>query len=125
MKQAPAGGNRAAPFVSDSITSSPRVLSEPSASAQSNSSQLVDGILIAKFWKSARNRRDSINVTLKSYEGFAFLDCRLHTTSETGHSVPTHKGCTVGMRQLTEFRDAIDKAHAHAVELGLIERDKS
>lgn len=124
---APAGGNRAAPFVDDSITSSSSVLSEPTASAQLNSSDPLagDGLLIWKFWKSPRNRRDTIVLRLKQYENVPYLDCRQFTTNAAGQSVPTQKGVTVGMRSLPEFLRAVDKACTRALDLGLIKVSSS
>jgi hypothetical protein len=81
---------------------------------------LNESIEIAKFWKSARNRKQSIVVALKQYEGHQFLDCRVFDTNGEGQSVPTAKGVTVGMARLPEFVAAVTKAHARARELGLI-----
>ena len=82
----------------------------------------LDGpIPIAKFWKSPRDRKNSIVLAIKQYEGHTFLDCRLFGTNAEGQTVPTLKGVTVGMRCLPEFLNAVKKAHAKAVELGLLD----
>jgi hypothetical protein len=78
---------------------------------------------IAKFWKSDRDRRNSIVVSIKQYEGHVFLDCRIFGTNSEGQTVPTAKGVTVGMGGLPEFLRAVQKAHAKAIELGLIDDD--
>ena len=80
-------------------------------------------IEIAKYWKSARNRKNSMVIAIKQYEGHTFLDCRMHGTNAAGQTVPTAKGVTIGMNRLDEFRRAIEKAHAKAVEMGLIPSD--
>jgi hypothetical protein len=82
---------------------------------------LDEPVEIAKFWKSARNRKQSIVIAIKQYEGHTFLDCRLFGTDEEGRSVPTPKGLTIGMARLSEFASAVTKAVAKATELGLID----
>ncbi|MGY4351235.1 hypothetical protein ACVWXM_007728 [Bradyrhizobium sp. GM7.3] len=82
---------------------------------------LTEPIEIAKFWKSARNRTQSIVISIKHYEGHTFLDCRLFGTNAEGRTVPTGKGVTVGMARLPEFASGVAKALAKARELGLID----
>jgi hypothetical protein len=82
---------------------------------------LTDPIEIAKFWKSARDRKHTIVVSIKQYEGHVFLDCRVFSTNTEGQTVPTSKGLTIGMRRLNEFLGAVQKAHAKAIALGLID----
>jgi hypothetical protein len=86
-------------------------------------SPLDKPIEIAKFWKSGRDRKNSIVVSIKQYEGHTFLDCRLFGTNSEGQSVPTAKGVTVGMARLPEFVSAIQKSLVKARELGLIVDD--
>jgi hypothetical protein len=85
---------------------------------------LDEPVEIAKFWKSARNRKQSIVVAIKQYEGHTFLDCRLFGTNTEGQSVPTTKGLTIGMARLLEFEAAVTKAVAKARELDLIDDDE-
>jgi|1186.fasta_scaffold431083_2 hypothetical protein len=120
MKNAAGGANRAAAFNSDSSATA-NLLSEPPAQSNSSGQLDGDGILIARFWKSARNRREAITLTLKSYEGHPYLDCRLFAATDEGRSLPTTKGVTVGIKQLPEFLRAVDKAYTRARDLGLIE----
>jgi hypothetical protein len=77
-------------------------------------------IEIAKYWKSARNRKQTTVIAIKQYEGHTFLDCRLFDTNGEGQSVPTARGLTVGMARLLEFEAAVSKAVRKARELGLI-----
>jgi hypothetical protein len=86
---------------------------------------LSDPVEIAKFWKSARNRKESIVVAIKHYEGHTFLDCRLFSTNAEGRSVPTTKGLTIGMARLSEFSAAVTKAVDRARAMGLIDDDES
>jgi hypothetical protein len=81
-------------------------------------------IEIAKFWKSGRDRKNSIVVAIKQYEGHVFLDCRLYGTNAEGQTVSTGKGVTIGMLRMTEFLRAIQKAHAKSKELGLLSDDE-
>lgn len=78
-------------------------------------------VIISKFWKSGRDRKNSIVVAIKQYEGHVFLDCRMFGTNSEGQSVPTAKGLTIGMLRLPEFVKAVQKAHAMALEMGLID----
>ena len=84
-------------------------------------SPLAEPLEICKFWKSARNRKQSIVVAIKHYEGHTFLDCRLFGTNAEGQSVPTAKGVTISMARLPEFSAAITKALAKARALGLLD----
>ena len=78
---------------------------------------------IAKLWKSARNRKQTIVFAIKQYEGHTFLDCRLFDTNADGQSVPTIKGVTVGIAQLQQFVAGANKTLAKALELGLLEAE--
>jgi hypothetical protein len=84
---------------------------------------LDEPVVISKFWKSGRDRKNSIVVSIKQYEGHTFLDCRVFGTNSEGQTVPTAKGLTIGMLRLPEFLNAVQKAHAKAVELGLVDDD--
>jgi hypothetical protein len=76
---------------------------------------------IMKCWKSARDRKQSIVMAIKQYEGHPFLDCRIFGTNAEGQSIPTTKGITIGMARLSEFANGAAKALAKAKELGLID----
>ncbi|UQR67718.1 hypothetical protein LRP30_21765 [Bradyrhizobium sp. C-145] len=78
---------------------------------------------VAKLWKSPRNRKQTIVIAIKHYEGHTFLDCRMFGTNEQGQSVPTQRGVTVGIARLPEFAAGVAKALAKARELGLIAED--
>lgn len=86
---------------------------------------LDEPVIISKFWKSGRDRKNSIVISIKQYEGHVFLDCRLFGTNSEGQSVPTAKGVTIGMARLSEFAGAVQKAHAKAIELGLLDGETS
>ncbi|MBR0936697.1 PC4/YdbC family ssDNA-binding protein [Bradyrhizobium jicamae] len=87
-------------------------------------SKISEPIEIGKLWKSARNRRQTIVISLKQYEGHEFLDCRLFDTNSEGQSVPTGKGVTVGLSRIKEFAAAVNKAVQRARDLGLIGGDE-
>jgi hypothetical protein len=84
---------------------------------------IADPIPIAKFWKSPRDRKQSVVLAIKHYEGHTFLDCRLFGTNAEGQSVPTAKGLTIGMARLLEFSAAVTKAVERAKGLGLLDDD--
>lgn len=80
---------------------------------------------ISKMWKSARNRKQTIVLAFKQYEGHTFLDCRLFDTNADGQAVPTMKGVTVGIAQLQQFVAGVNKAVERAREMGLLEAEPS
>lgn len=80
----------------------------------------VDGIHIATFWKSPRNRREAIQVTLKEYEGHPYMDARVFTTNYAGQMVPTPRGIAIGIRTLPTFSKAVGDAVRKAVKMGLL-----
>jgi hypothetical protein len=84
---------------------------------------LTEPVEIAKFWKSARDRKNSIVIAIKQYEGHVFLDCRLFGTNSEGQTVPTAKGVTIGLARLSEFVAAVQNAQARAIELGLVDHE--
>jgi hypothetical protein len=85
--------------------------------------RLAEPIIIARIWKSPRDRKRTIVIALKQYEGHDFLDCRLFDTNSEGQSVPTARGLTVGIPKLLEFAAAIAKAVERARQLGLLSVD--
>jgi hypothetical protein len=77
-------------------------------------------IEIAKLWKSPRNKRHTIHLAIKEYEGHAYLDIRTYTLNAKGQAVPTKAGVTVTPSRLEEFSTAVARALAKATELGLL-----
>ncbi|MCK1671247.1 PC4/YdbC family ssDNA-binding protein [Bradyrhizobium sp. 150] len=86
----------------------------------SDAPKIAEPIEILKFWKSARNRKQSIVMAIREFEGHTFLDCRLFGTNADGQSVPTQRGVTVGMARLEQFAAGAAKAVEKARELGLL-----
>jgi Transcriptional Coactivator p15 (PC4) len=78
---------------------------------------------ISRRWKSSRDRKNSLVLAFKTYEGHTFLDCRIFGTNAEGQTVPTAKGITIGTPLLSQFVRDVQKAHAKAIELGLIDDD--
>jgi hypothetical protein len=115
---------RAGFSVSDNGSNKTRNLSEATASPQagSTSSDQLDGngVHIAVFWKSPRNRREAIQVSLKQYQGHPYLDARVYASDVGGRMVPTQRGIAVGVKTLPQFAKAIGDGYRKAVQLGLI-----
>lgn len=82
---------------------------------------LDEPVIIARIWKSPRDRSRTITIALKSYEGRSFVDIRIFGTNSAGQSVPTQKGVTVGFKQFPELLHALDRARVKATELGLLD----
>lgn len=83
-------------------------------------SQLAEGgIPITSFWKSPRNRREAVQVSLRSYEGHPFLDARVYTADASGRMVPTQRGLAIGIKTLPLLAKAIGDGLRRAHALGL------
>lgn len=78
-----------------------------------------DGIAVASFWKSPRNRREAIQVSLRSYEGHPYADFRVYAVNGAGRMVPTPRGIAVGLKTLPRFCEAAGDALRKATQLGL------
>jgi hypothetical protein len=108
--------------VSGNSNSNARNVPEASTPAQAVSSDPLagDGIGIARFWKSPRNRSEAVHVSLRSYQGHAYLDARVYATDARGRMVPTSRGIAIGVKTLGQFTKAIGDGYRKAAQLGLI-----
>lgn len=80
---------------------------------------LAEPVTVAQFWKNRRG--EVIRVSLSTYEGRDLVDVRQCFTNSAGQLQATKKGVAMSVLRLPELRDAICKAVAKAIELGLIE----
>jgi hypothetical protein len=80
---------------------------------------LLEPVKVAEFWKNRRG--ESIRATLVCYEGRNCFDLRQHFTAHDGKMQPTRKGINIAVLRLPELANAINRALAKAVELGLLE----
>jgi hypothetical protein len=121
MKNATPGGNRVVALSTSDSVDGNRIVSDRTAPTQHELlRQLTEsGIPIASFWKGPRNRREAIQVSLKSYEGHAYLDARVHSMDASGRMVPTPRGVAVGVKTLPLFAKAIGDGLRKAALLGL------
>lgn len=76
---------------------------------------------IAKFWKTARDRRHAVVVKLQEYEGWPLVDMRVAATGNDGISRPTNKGLALNIAKLPELIKALQKAERRAREMGLLD----
>jgi Transcriptional Coactivator p15 (PC4) len=124
MKNATARGQPGVAFSNSSNTNHIRtaIASAPAAPAQDLHQQLTadNGIPIACFWKSPRDRTRAVQVTLKSYQGHAYVDSRIYAMGPDGRMRPTEKGIAIGVTKLPQFAAAIGNALRKAHTLGLI-----
>jgi hypothetical protein len=84
---------------------------------------LDEPIQIAKFWKSPRNKSQHVRLDVSTYKGHTLLNIRIWSTGPDGIDRPTPKGIALAVRRLPELLAAVKKAHATAVDLGLLEDD--
>jgi Transcriptional Coactivator p15 (PC4) len=80
---------------------------------------LTEPIQVASFWKNRRH--DAIVVSLSTFKGKNLVDLRMHAMNKAGQLQPTPKGVAMVVLRLPELLAAVTKAHAKAVELGLLD----
>ena len=76
-----------------------------------------DDVQIASIQK---NSRETIRVALRSYKGTRSVDVRLYTADRTGDQVATAKGISIRPALLDAVLEALQAAHAVAIEEGLL-----
>src|SRR4051812_14992499 len=76
-------------------------------------------IPIANFLKSPHNRREAVQVSIRSYEGHRYADFRVYTHDAAGRMVPTSRGIAFGLKTLPQFCKAAGDALHKATALGL------
>jgi hypothetical protein len=90
----------------------------PQAHRQRSRVDLREPITVAKFWKNRTG--DAIVTQLREWKERPFVDVRVHTVGKDGIMRPTTRGVAVKMSLLPTLKDAVDKAHAQALALGLL-----
>jgi hypothetical protein len=83
---------------------------------------LPEPIEVAKFWKNRRH--DAVVVSLSTYEGKNIVDVRMHVMTN-GRLLATPKGVAMVVLRLPELLAAVTKAHAKAVQLGLLDESEA
>ena len=98
-------------------------ISQPAKTGKTSPATLTETIEIAKFWKSPRERKIAIVVSLRHYEGHNLIDVREYFTDQAGCMRPSTRGMAMVVRRLPEFSKALRKALERARELGLLPDD--
>src|SRR6266704_1034398 len=80
---------------------------------------LAEPVIVDRFWKNRKH--DAIIVSLSRYQGHVLVDVRMHAMDKSGKLVPTPKGLALKITRLPNLVRAIEKAHAKALDLDLIE----
>jgi hypothetical protein len=78
---------------------------------------LPEPVMVDRFWRDRAGR--AIFVQLRSYEGHNLIDLRTYFTAADGTMRPA-KGLSCSVTRLPNLLKALQKAHAKAIELGLI-----
>ena len=86
---------------------------------------LAEPIEIAKFWKSPRQKKIAIVVSLRHCEGHNLVDVREYFTDQAGCMKPSTRGLSMVVRRLPEFSKALRKALELARTLDLLPNDGS
>jgi hypothetical protein len=84
---------------------------------------LDEPIQVASFWKNRRH--DAVVISLQSFQGRNLVDVRMHAMHRDGTLKPTGKGVAMVVLRLPELLAAVTKAHAKAVELGLLDEGEA
>jgi Transcriptional Coactivator p15 (PC4) len=80
---------------------------------------IAETVMISQFW---RNRRgEAIVTSFEPYEGHVIVHVRQYYTTTDGKLAPTAKGIAINITRLPDLVSAVAKAHAKAIELGLID----
>jgi len=82
---------------------------------------LAETLVVAKFWKSPRNKAQHVRLDLSEFKGHALLNIRIWSTGTDGIDRPTPKGIALTVRRLPELAAAVAAALAKAQELGLLD----
>jgi Transcriptional Coactivator p15 (PC4) len=96
---------------------------QPDSSAVKPTAPTLDE-LIARFWKSPRDRTTHVRVGFSEHMGYPLINIRVWQTGSDGIDRPTVKGIALNVRKLPELHAAISKALVKAKELGLISGDE-
>ena len=113
VKGAAFGGNRP--------PAAPAQPERPRADPRTARVTIPEPIIISKFWKSPRDRRQHVRVELSQYEGHPLVNVRVWQTGADGIDRPTIRGVALGIRKLPELARALAKAETKARELGLLD----
>jgi hypothetical protein len=113
MKNPALGGNRSAGLSIGINSSSNCIVANPEMRAQATPIH-SDGIHVGAVWKSARDKTQCIQGTIKSYCGNPYLDLRVYALNASGRMVPTPKGITVSLAQLGKLTKLVGDAYRMA-----------
>ena len=89
--------------------------------AQKRASESASGIalpVIVSEWQ--KNTRETVRISLSTYQRRQTIDCRLWYDSGEGIQKPSPKGLTLALAHLPALADGIAKALQIAIENGLI-----
>jgi hypothetical protein len=79
---------------------------------------LPEPVMVDRFWRDRAGR--AIFTRLTTYEGHNLVDIRTFFTGADGTMQPA-KGLSCSVTRLPDLLKALQKAHAKAIELGLID----
>jgi hypothetical protein len=99
-------------------------ISHPPKTGKPPPASLVEPIEVAKFWKSPRERKIAIVVSLRHHEGHSLVDVREYFTDQAGCMKPSTRGLAMVVRRLPEFSKALRSALELARALDLLPDDE-
>lgn len=74
----------------------------------------ADGVHVGAIWKSARDRSQCIQASIRRYEGHPYLDLRVHVLDGAGRMVPSARGITCSLAQLGKLTQLVGNAYRMA-----------
>jgi hypothetical protein len=102
----------------NSNTSTPVRANSAPLNGKGNNSSLPDPVLIAEWPKNAR---EVVRVDLHEFNRVHVVGARVWYRDEADEIRPGKSGLTLAVKHLPALADAIGKALARAIELGLVE----
>jgi hypothetical protein len=90
--------------------------SKPRAQAATNH---IDDTALGRIWKSPRDRSRCVEASLRSFNGFDFVEIRALQLDHCGRMVPTGQRLTISVKQLGKFSQMIGNCYRRASAMGL------
>src|SRR5437016_82552 len=118
MKNPALGGNRSA-GLSIGINSSSKTIATNTTSPAQAAPILIDDTALGRIWKSPRDRSRCVEASLRSFNGYDFVEIRAMQMDHSGRMVPTSQRLTISVKQLGKFSQRVGNCYRRAEAMGL------
>jgi hypothetical protein len=93
-------------------------MAQSAAERNSEGVKSNDPLIVAEW---PLHRRERLRVSIEEFKGARLISVRKWFEADDGSWRPTSRGISLSIRHLPQLLEAIDNAHAIALERGLIE----